>query len=158
MEWIASKENVLEVAKKYRYVALALVVGIFLMLLPEKETAPAIQTPVEATVQPTLEQSLSEVLSMVSGAGKVKVLLTQAAGELVLYQTDEDSTRSETVLVSNPDREETGLVRQIHPPTYRGAIVLCQGADRAEVRLSIMEAVCRVTGLTSDKIAVLKMK
>jgi len=36
--------------------------------------------------------------------------------------------------------------------------VVCQGADRAGVRLAVVDAVKSVTGLSSDRITVLKMK
>ena len=79
-----------------------------------------------------------------------------------MYQTDEDSAssgvRSDTVLLNGPDRSQTGLVRQVNPPTYLGAVIVCQGADSASVRLAIVEAVGSVTGLSTDKITVLKMK
>ena len=92
----------------------------------------------------------------------MRVLLTQREGEQTVYQTDEDSTssgvRSDTVLLSGADRSQTGLVRQINPPTYLGAVIVCQGADSASVRLAIVAAVGRVTGLSTDKITVLKMK
>lgn len=39
-----------------------------------------------------------------------------------------------------------------------GAVILCQGADAAEVRLHIVEAVSAFTGLGSNRILVLKMK
>lgn len=39
-----------------------------------------------------------------------------------------------------------------------GAVVVCEGAGSAEVRLCITRAVSAYTGLSSDKIAVIKMK
>ena len=57
-----------------------------------------------------------------------------------------------------PPRKQTGLVQQVNPPTYLGAVIVCQGADSASVRLAIVEAVGSVTGLSTDKITVLKMK
>ena len=41
-------------------------------------------------------------------------------------------------------------------PTYRGALVVCQGGDRADVRLAVIEAVSVLTGLSSDRITVAK--
>lgn len=164
MDWITLKSSSMEYIKKYRYVLLVLLAGIFLMALPEGEepqSQPQIQE-AEQEHQPELQDSLADILSLIQGAGKVKVLLTQAAGEQTLYQMDEDVSsgdlRQETVLVTNSAREETGLIKQVNPPIYQGAIVLCQGADSANVRLSIVEAVMSVTGLTSDHITVLKMK
>ena len=78
------------------------------------------------------------------------------------YQKNTDQTsdalREDTVLVTDESRTEQGLIRQVLPPQYRGAVIVCQGGDRASVRLNIVEAVSAVTGLTSDKITVLKMK
>lgn len=162
MDWVAVKSSAAEYIKKYRYVLLVVLAGIFLMALPEREEAePRVQQDIAET-KPDLQESLAAILSQIAGAGKVEVLLTQAAGEQTLYQTDEDLSpddiRRETVLITNSDREETGLIKQINPPVYQGAIVLCQGADNANIRLSIVEAVMSVTGLTSDCITVLKMK
>ena len=39
-----------------------------------------------------------------------------------------------------------------------GAVVVCQGADDAQVRLNVTNAVAAYTGLGSDKITVMKMK
>jgi stage III sporulation protein AG len=103
---------------------------------------------------------------MIRGAGKVQVLLTVAAGEEYLYQTNSDistsangsEARTDTVTVTDSQRNDTGLLRQVNPPVYLGAVVVCQGADRAEVRLAIVEAVSTYTGLGADRISVLKMK
>lgn len=162
MDWVKLKSSGMEAVKKYRYVLLVVLAGILLMALPEsKEEQEKPEKTVEAS-QPCLQESLTDILSQIAGAGKVKVLLTEAAGAQTIYQTDEDHStsdiRRQTVLVTNASREEAGLVKQVNPPTYQGAIVLCQGADSASVRLSIVEAVSNATGLSTDKISVLKMK
>ena len=41
---------------------------------------------------------------------------------------------------------------------FTGAVILCQGANNAEVRLQVVEAVSAFTGLGSNRIMVLKMK
>lgn len=166
MDWLKGKETVAVFMKKYRYVLLVLAVGIFLMALPEQESLTEQTTQVAEQTEPQLEDTLAQLLSHLEGTGKVEVMLTQAKGQQTLYQTDEDTsvsdgntdTHRQTVLVGGSDRGETGLIRQINPPTYQGAIVLCQGADNANIRLSIVEAVMSVTGLRSDCITVLKMK
>ncbi len=166
MDWLKGKETVAVFMKKYRYVLLVLAVGLFLMALPEQESPPEQTTPIIEQIEPQLQDTLAQLLSHLEGAGKVEVMLTQSKGQQTLYQTDEDTsvsdgntdTHRQTVLVSGNDRGETGLIRQINPPTYQGAIVLCQGADNANIRLSIVEAVMSVTGLRSDCITVLKMK
>ena len=162
MEWIEKKQYLLEQIKKYRYVVLALWAGLFLMLLPRQEEQPTQNVPEQIVQESGIQESLADILALIAGVGRVEVLLTQAEGEKTYYQTDEEisgaRSRKEAVLVTTSSKEETGLIRQVDPPKYQGAVVVCQGADNASVRLSIVEAVKSVTGLTSDHITVLKMK
>ena len=65
---------------------------------------------------------------------------------------------NKTVIVTDSQRCESGLIRQINPAAYKGAIVVCQGADSSAVRLAITQAVAKITGLGTDNICVLKMK
>lgn len=166
MDWLTRSEKVRLWIKEYRYVILVLVLGILLMMLPQGKTEEKKDDNVlipETEAVETLQEQLEQLLSLVQGAGKVRVLLTEAEGECVIYQTDgeqssQDSKRADTVIVSDSARAESGLVQQILPPSYMGAIILCQGADSASVRLSLIEAVSNATGLSSDRISVLKMK
>ena len=155
-------ERFVALLKQYRYGLLILLLGIGLMLMPaagENSEEPSIQESIQAE---DLAASLEGILAKIQGVGKVSVLLTPAAGEITLYQTDTDrsgeSYREDTVRITDGNRSESGLIRQVLPPTYRGAVIVCQGGDRATVRLAIVEAVSAVTGLTSDHITVLKMK
>ena len=164
MDWVTLRSRGKELVRRYRYVLLVVLAGLFLMALPDGKNAKAAPEPAAAVTEPRqdLQTDLEEILSQIQGAGRVRVLLTQREGEQTVYQTDEDSTssgvRSDTVLLSGADRSQTGLVRQINPPTYLGAVIVCQGADSASVRLAIVSAVGSVTGLSTDKITVLKMK
>ena len=58
-------------------------------------------------------------------------------------------------MVDGADGDETVVVRTVYP-TYRGALVVCQGGDRAEVKLAVTEAVAALTGLSADRITVAK--
>ena len=162
MDWIAQRKSLLEQFKKYRYVLLAALTGILLMTLPEGKLQEQPPVSVSADDPEDLEAALSGILSQVAGAGEVQVLLTEKEGEQVLFQCDEvitsEDVRRDTVLISGSDRAEGGLVRQRVPPVYRGAVVLCRGADNAQVRLALAEAVKSVTGLSLDCVTILKMK
>lgn len=155
---------------KYRYALLVLVIGLVLMGIPTVRSEDPIRDIAApdnntSTVQ-SLEDKLSILLSKVEGAGDVNVILTVAAGEEIIYQTNEDRSDSDTtssinkntVTVTDSGRNQTGLVRQVKPEIYQGAIILCHGADSPSVRLAIVDAVSRVTGLGADRISVLKMK
>ena len=160
-------DRIMQWIKQYRYVVLILLIGMVLMLLPEgnKEEA-QLPDQVTAPAESSTEERLSQILRRVEGAGNVEVLLTIASGEKILYECDEDlstgenggTERREVVVVTDEGRNEHGLVQQVNPPTYQGAVIVCQGADSPAVRLAIVEAVCDATGLTADKITVLKMK
>lgn len=166
MDQRMKKDDFLRLLKKYRYAAVILLAGILLMCLPQEEkTEPAGETSL-VSQEADLQESLSRILSKVEGAGKVEVLLTEKRGEEILYQTDEQRNQSDnalnqdrqTVLVENSDRQKTGLVRQVNPPVFQGAVIVSQGADSATVRLALVEAVMGATGLPSNSIKVLKMK
>ena len=115
--------------------------GLALMLFPAgpEEAEP---TPTVATEE-SLESRLEAILCRIDGAGEVKVLLTEDRGGEVFYQTEGEDGK--TVLISGADRSESGLVRTTQPPSYRGAVVVCRGADSAAVRLAVVEAVANAT-------------
>lgn len=155
--------------KKYRIPILVLALGLLLMLLPTTSQKAKTKT-VTQTTQPVmnenLEERLSQILSQISGVGRVEVMLTVRSGETTVYQTDEDITttengtsiRKETVIISDSGRNQQPIISQILPLQYMGAVIVCQGADDVQVRLAVVEAVTKATGLRADKITVLKMK
>ena len=145
---------------KYKYLLLVLLVGVGLMLIPSNSDKQDDRQPTTSVdTQPSLSEELTAILSKIQGAGKVQVLLTVKAGEQIIYQVDPNGTdREDTVIVTDAERAQNGLIQQVIPATYRGAIILCQGADSPSVRLAVTEAVSSVTGLDSSRISVLKMK
>lgn len=163
MDLTTLKEKITGAVGKYRYVLLIVLLGLSLMVIPEIKEAeePASSPASEAYADP--EEKLEEILSQIQGVGRVKVMLTEEEGKLTDYQTDCDtasdgSVRSDTVILSGENREESGLIKSVTPPTYLGAIIVCQGGDNASVRYALIQAVSNVTGLSSDRITVLKMK
>lgn len=164
-----SVEPIIKFIKKNKYVVLIFAVGVLLMTVPSVSDASGNDaTPSDVVVQPTetIEQRLEKILSRISGAGNVSVMLTEKTGEETVFQnnnkrderTDAIETDIETVIITNQDRSEFGLIRQINPPDYLGAIIVCQGADDPKVRLAITDAVSKITGLGANQISVLKMK
>lgn len=156
-----------ELFGKYKFVLLILLVGIIFMSLPEaRDRQKSEETVITEDIPVNHTQELEEILSQIAGVGKVKVLLTEATGAETVYQTDtdhsvssdSDTLRTETVIISDSGSAEGGLVRTVTPPKYLGAIIVCQGGDQPVLKLSIVEAVSNVTGISSDRITVLKMK
>ena len=159
-----------EILKKYRYALIVLLIGLLLMALPSVSrginTSEMDSDISSASPAENLEQKLSQLLSKVEGAGDVEVILTIAAGEETIYQTNDDHTDSgdstsskvNTVTVTDSNRDQTGLVKQVKNEIYKGAIIVCHGANVPSVRLALVDAVSRITGLGANCISVLKMK
>ncbi len=155
-------KKILAFLGKYKFAILILALGLLLMAIPGRTESAATVQETQPEPEWDVAQELSRILSQIQGAGKVEVLLTLEAGEETLYQYDENLSDSaqnrDTVTVTDGQRGQTGLVRQVLPATYRGAVVVCQGADDPRIRLAIVEAVSMATGLGTDRISVLKMK
>ena len=157
--------------ERYKYAVLVALVGVGLLLIPTGTRPDTEITPQQTQTtsdSSDLQRQMEEILAAMSGVGQVKVLLTvDSDGERQLAQSTElcysgdvsapndYSRRSETVLVDGDGGEETIVVKTVYP-TYRGALVVCTGGDRAEVRLAVTEAVAALTGLSSDHITVAK--
>ena len=160
------KERILGWVRKYKYVLLVILLGVFLMLLPEGNhaTGETIQ-PEETQAITSIDTELEQILSQIQGVGKVKVMITEVAGAQTVYQTDTDtttsgdtiSTRVETVVIGS-SASQAGLIATVTPPVYLGVLVVCQGGDQPNVKLAIVQAVAAVTGVGTDHISVLKMK
>jgi len=159
-------DRITSLIKQYRYGLLILVLGLGLMLLPQGGSQEVEHPPATEAAEATVEEKLAAILSRMEGVGKAEVMLTLALGPETIYESREDQTDSgdsgsshrEPVIISDENRAEQGLIQQVISPVYRGAIVVCQGGGNAAVKLAIVEAVSDVTGLTADKITVLKMK
>ena len=109
---------------------------------------------------------MEEILSKISGVGRVDVMLTlHSGGELVLA---EDAALRYSGSAQSPDSYERStdtvttaggvVVRQEICPQYRGALVVCDGGNSDRVRLAVIDAVGALTGLGSDRIAVVKWR
>ena len=166
MDWLKLRSQISERLNQYKYVVLVVALGIFLMVLPS-QSEPEQEVPATVAVQTrdTTEEKLEQILGQIRDVGKVTVMLTEQTGSETVYQVDEDrdegegslSIRKETVVLSS-DGVQSGLVQTVSPPTYLGAIVVCQGAGSPSVKLAVANAVSAVTGISVDRISVLEMK
>ena len=164
-------EGVRRIWDKYKFVALVALAGIALLLWPSGDSGapaePASPQQVSA-VQAELQEEMEDILGRIQGVGEVRVLLTvDADGQRQLAEDSElsysgstaapeDYARStQTVLVDSGSGDAPVVTRTVYP-TYRGALVVCQGGDRAEVKLAVTEAVAALTGLSADRITVAK--
>ena len=164
------KNALLALLKKYRYPLMLAALGAVLLLIPageKRETAapaeiPAVQTEPDADT----ERRLERILSSVSGAGRVRVMLTRKDDGKTSYQSDSEitqspdatNTRTQTVFRSDGSYQQTPLVTKVTAPEYLGALIVCSGGDDPAVRLQLVRAVCSLTGLGSDRVTFLKME
>ena len=149
--------------KKYRYAALVLLLGLALLLLPggKKTTQKS-----NAAASAAQTDYATQMLQQIAGAGQVSVMLTLETGERVEYQTDvqassdgaQSSESRKTVILSEGSSYDKAAVAATTYPRFQGALIVCEGADSAAVRLRLLEAVSAVTGLSTDRITVVKMR
>lgn len=163
MDWLKAKAQTI---LKYKYVVLIIVIGVVFMLIPSRNKNTETKLQLAAHEQITDEEALKQILQMIKGAGRVEVYLKKERTEQYIYQTDTDSNTAQdrvdsnisTIVITDSDRNQTGLIQTVLTPTYSGAVIVCDGAADAYVKLSVVDAVSKATGLGSDKISVLKMK
>ena len=124
------------------------------------------------------EEKLANILSNIQGAGKVKVLLTYSETSTYVPVYNENSKTSNTTetdssggsrTISETDSQKEVIYKEdgsgskepvtksIISPKIEGAIITAQGADDANVKTNIIQAVEAATGLATHKIQVFKM-
>ncbi len=173
-KWQELPKKLINFLKKYKFAVLVLLLGIALLLLPSgKKAEPKEESKQESSLSDEayaaqMESRLQEMLAQIQGAGQVRVMLTLQRGSRAEYQTDlqlssneENQQRSEerkTVILSEGSAYDKPAVSAVEYPEFLGALIVCQGAQQAGVKLSIVQAVSALTGLSSDQITVVKMK
>lgn len=157
-----------ELFDKYKYILLIGAVGLLLLFWPRGE---AQVLPVERpqTESDDLELRLKAVLEAMDGVGRTHVLLTvESKGETeYAYDRTESRTQSENGDSQSRQQElvtlsESGgqvpVPLRSSAPVYRGAVVVCEGGDRAAVRLAVTRVVQSLTGISADRIVISKLK
>jgi stage III sporulation protein AG len=125
-----------------------------------------------------LSEELENILSKIDGVGDVNVMITysQTSQTIPLYNedtsvknTEESDTSGGTRKVTETDtkkdviyKESNGekepITQSIISPKIEGAIVTAKGANDANIKAKIIQAVEAVTGLSTHKIQVFEMK
>lgn len=136
-------------------------------LLPERRDAEDgieeqnIRTDNLTEYEKVLENRLSELLSAVNGAGKVKVMLTLDCGDENIYATEiksGSSTEERKYVLIEENGEDSGLLLKTDLPQVRGVAVVCEGADSSEVRQEITGLLTAVLGVSTNRVNIAKMK
>ena len=166
-----AKEKLISYVKKYRSVALVVLAGVVLMLLPsgKGEQQTSSDQPVNVSEAYSLaetEKRLEQLLGRIRGVGQVQVMLTLKSGSSLqlaenrstsLRDTEDRQDRDVVTLNRGSGYEDVVVTEQTYP-VYQGAVVVCQGAGDSGVHLAVVQAVSVLTGLGSDKITVVQWK
>ena len=166
-------EKVVPVLKKYRAVLIVLIAGVLLLASGGlfKDTQ-QVKAPSAEGMEPALfdldefEQSLNEQLSAIDGVGRVSLMLSLEETEESVYAVNVRRTEngasvqsyeSNLTVVSDGSYGENPVTVKNLLPTFRGAVVLCDGANNTTVRYAVTQAVSTLCGVGTDKVTVLKM-
>lgn len=97
--------------------------------------------------------------------GLALILWPKNGGSETLEHTDADPLEATGVSLEEENSKLAQLLSQISGVgraevllSKEGAVVVCDGAECAAVKLSVTDAVTAYTGFGSDKISVMKMK
>lgn len=125
------------------------------------------------------EEKLEQSLLCVEGAGKVKVLINLKESEEQILVKDGEEAFSDTVetdaaggsrhvsenrtdktVICTVDErgQSVPLVVKTISPSVEGVVVIAQGADQAQVRQDIIEAIQVLFDVDMNRISIIKMK
>jgi len=127
--------------------------------------------------QNELETKLEKILSKIQGVGEVQVCINYQESAEVVAMYNENSKTSSTeetdtsggtrkieetdtqkdIIYKEDNGEKTPITKKIVQPKIEGAIITAKGANNAETKTSIIQAVEAVTGLATHKIQVFEM-
>lgn len=125
-----------------------------------------------------LKTELEQTLSKINGVGKVTALITYSESSQIVAmynQNSKESTTEETdtnggirtinekdtnkeVIFKEENGEKIPVTEKLIMPKIEGAIIIAEGANNAEVKSNIIQAVEVVTGLATHKIQVFEME
>lgn len=121
-----------------------------------------------------LEQKLANILSKIQGVGEVSVFINYSESSEVVAMYNENSKVSNTeetdtsggtrkiqetdsqkdIIYQETNGEKIPITQKIMQPKVEGAIITAKGADNANTKNDIIQAVEAVTGLATHKIQV----
>ena len=126
----------------------------------------------------TMEGKLEKILSKVKGVGEVNVLITYSKTSQTIPMYSEDTSQTTTeetdsgggnrtvnetsskkdIVYEEKNGVKTPVTQSTINPTIEGAIITAKGANNADVKANIIQAVEAATGLATHKIQVFEME
>ena len=131
-----------------------------------------------SNTQNELETKLEKILSKIQGVGEVQVCINYQESAEVVAMYNENSKTSSTeetdtsggtrkieetdtqkdIIYKEDNGEKTPITKKVVQPKIEGAIITAKGANNAETKTNIIQAVEAVTGLATHKIQVFEMQ
>jgi len=124
-----------------------------------------------------LAQQLETILTKIQGVGTVKVFINYSQTSEVVAMYNETTKTSNTeendtsggnrkiqetdtqkdIIYQEQNGEKAPITQKVMQPKVEGAIITAKGANNAEIKANIIQAVEAVTGLATHKIQVFEM-
>lgn len=124
-----------------------------------------------------LEENLEDILSKITGVGKVKVLVTYSETSEVVAMYNEKNTLNNTeetdtnggvrkieqtdtdkeIIYEEKNGQKTPITQKVIMPKIEGAIVTAEGASNPAIKTNIIQAVSAATGISTYRIQVFEM-
>lgn len=159
-------------SKKASFILILGCIGMLLVCISEfipeenksSQTVSAISVSDISETEENLEKRLGEIISKIEGAGKTTVMLTFDSSREYFYAENfsedhdatEKNTESEIVIIDGENGEEP-IILKTAEAKIRGVLVICEGGKNAVVREKIIEALCALLDIPSNKVSVAKM-
>ena len=132
---------------------------------------------IETSSSNDLEEKLEKILSTIQGVGEVHVFINYSESSEVIPMYNENSKTSTTeetdtsggtrkiqetdsqkdIIYQEDNGEKTPMTQKVVDPKIEGAIVTAKGANDANIKTSIIQAVEAVTSLPTHKIQVFEL-
>ena len=132
---------------------------------------------IQSETTSNLETNLENILSRIQGVGEVHVFVNYSESSEVVAMYNENSQTSTTeetdtsggvrkiqetdsqkeIIYQENDGEKVPITQKVIEPKIEGAIITAKGANDANVKTNIIQAVEAVTGLATHKIQVFEL-
>jgi len=176
------------------YLVMLVAAGVLLMMWgrSDRNEAPILETelalppesmestppPVHHRAERALEEELEEFLSLVAGAGRVRVMISALGDRETIFAVDstenrshiieEDaqggtrdqrqySTQEQTVIITDRNGIDQPLVLREISPRVEGIVIIAEGGDDPFVRDALTRAAMAVLGVEAHRVQVLAM-
>lgn len=123
-------------------------------MIPAKQKTVAEPEAVPECSAESEQERLEDVLEQIDGVGAASVLLSYRTSAETEYLSDDAGT----VILSAGSGAQAAVVCRTIQPACQGAVIVCSGGGDAAVKLRVVEAVSKFTGLGAGEISVFPLK